>query len=92
MIINKVFQGGLNLDTQDYRLPDGDYPYALNVTKDAQGVGQDFVVSNIMGNREVAYTLPTGINKCIGKFNDNVRNRIYYFVWNSVEVLLVRSP
>ena len=38
----------------------GDYIDALNITKDAQGRGQDKVVSNIVGNTLIPYTLPDG--------------------------------
>jgi len=82
-IINNPFNGKLNLDVADYRIDNNDYIDALNITKDAQGVGQDRVVSNILGNTNVAYTLPSGTNKVIGFYPDKIRNRAYYFVWNS---------
>jgi hypothetical protein len=82
-VIHKIFNGKLNLDAADYRMPESDYRDALNITRDAQGEGQDKVVSNILGNRVVLYTLPAGTNKRIGSKPDPVRNRIYYFVWNS---------
>ena len=82
-LINKVFNGKLNLDDDPYRVGEGDYIDALNITRDAQGKGQDVVVSNMMGNTQFPFDLYTGINKCIGKKEDKVRNRIYFFVWNS---------
>lgn len=82
-IINNPFNGKLNLDVADYRLSNGDYKDALNITKDAQGKGQDRVVSNILGNINIPYTLPAGTNKIIGFFADKIRNRAYYFLWNS---------
>lgn len=83
MIINNPFNGKLNLDVAEYRISNGDYIDALNITKDAQGRGQDRVVSNILGNTLIPYTLPEGTNKIIGFFPDKVRNRAYYFLWNS---------
>jgi hypothetical protein len=83
MIINNPFNGKLNLDVAEYRISNGDYIDALNVTKDAQGRGQDRVVSNILGNTLIPYTLPEGTNKIIGFYPDKVRNRAYYFLWNS---------
>jgi len=78
------FNGKLNQDDNPYRLPKGDYTDALNITRDAQGDGQDEVVSNILGNLLVEDTLPpTGINKVIGNYADRTRNRLYYFTWNS---------
>src|SRR6185369_13911053 len=61
----------------------GDYVDALNITRDSPGEGQDIVVTNIVGNISVSYSLPSGTNKVIGKFPDKIRNRIYYAVWNS---------
>jgi len=82
-IINNPFNGKLNLDVAEYRISNGDYLDALNITKDAQGRGQDRVVSNILGNTLLPYTLPAGTNKIIGFYADRVRNRAYYFLWNS---------
>ena len=82
-IINNPFNGKLNLDVAQYRISNGDYIDALNITKDAQGIGQDIVVSNILGNTNIPYTLPSGENKIIGFYADRVRNRAYYFLWNS---------
>ena len=82
-IINNPFNGKLNLDVAEYRISNGDYLDALNITKDAQGRGQDRVVSNILGNTLLPYTLPEGTNKIIGFYADRVRNRAYYFLWNS---------
>ena len=82
-IINNPFNGKLNLDVAEYRISNGDYLDALNITKDAQGRGQDRVVSNIVGNTLLPYTLPEGTNKIIGFYPDRVRNRAYYFLWNS---------
>jgi hypothetical protein len=83
MIINTPFSGKLNLDDAEYRVSNNDYIDALNITKDAQGTGQDKVVSNILGNTLIPYTAPTGTNKVIGFYADKVRNRAYYFLWNS---------
>ena len=82
-IINNPFNGKLNLDVAQYRISNGDYIDALNITKDSQGVGNDMVVANILGNTEIAYTLPAGDNKVIGFYPDKVRDRAYYFLWNS---------
>ena len=83
MIINTPFSGKLNLDDAEYRVGNNDYIDALNITKDAQGAGQDKVVSNILGNTLISYNAPTGSNKVIGFYADKVRNRAYYFLWNS---------
>jgi hypothetical protein len=51
MIEVRGFTGKLNLDDNDYRVPKDDYVDALNITRDAQGHGQDLVLSNIPGNQ-----------------------------------------
>ena len=83
MIINTPFSGKLNLDDANYRISNNDYIDALNVTKDAQGAGQDKIVSNILGNTLIPYSPPSGTNKVIGFYSDRVRNRAYYFLLNS---------
>ena len=83
MIEIRGFNGKLNLDEQEYRIPNGDFVDALNITRDAQGHGQDMVVSNVVGNLIVSDTLPSGTSKVIGNYPDRTRNRIYYFTWNS---------
>ena len=82
-IINNPFNGKLNLDVAQYRISNGDYIDALNVTKDSEGIGNDLVVANILGNTEITYILPAGENKVIGFYPDKVRDRAYYFLWNS---------
>jgi len=83
MIEVRDFRGKLNFDDNDYRVPKGDYTDALNITRDAQGEGQDMVVSTIPGNLIVEDELPTGTSKVIGNFADKTRNRFYYCTWNS---------
>ena len=56
MIQIRGFNGKLNLDDNPYRSPKNDHVDALNITRDAEGEGQDAVVSNIIGNEEVSFT------------------------------------
>jgi len=82
-ISNRIFSGKLDLDTHPFRVAQGDYIDAENITRDSEGLGTDGVVGNIKGNQLVPYTFQAGTQKAIGNFSDKVRNRIYYFVWNS---------
>ncbi len=82
-LINRSFNGKLNLDVSPFRVPPNDFIEALNITRDAEGGGQDHIVSNLIGNQRVLYSLPNGTNKRIGSHADPLRNRIYYWVWNS---------
>lgn len=71
------------MDNHPFRLDAGDFVSALNITRDSEGMGTDEVVSNIAGNLLVSYTLPDGTKRCIGNYPDKVKNRVYYFIWNS---------
>lgn len=82
-IINRTFNAGLDLDNHPYRVVEGSYIDALNITRDAQGEASDEVVSNILGNTVVTNSLPSGQNKIISSYPDKVRNRLYFFNWNS---------
>ena len=84
-VMVRAFEGNLNLDYSPYRIPKGDYIGAENITRDSQASGNDLVVSNIVGNRLVLYSgfYPGTTNICIGAYNDDIKNRVIYFVWNS---------
>lgn len=82
-VLNKIFNGKMNLDASPYRMPSEDYMDALNVSVDAETQSSDKVVSVINGNTLVVASLPAGSCKCLGKFEDKVRNRVYDFIWNS---------
>ncbi len=82
--MNRVFNGRLNYDDDVFRVPHGDYIDALNITRDSSSVSKDEVVSNVMGNDLVNFTLHSGTNKTIGRHEDKTRNRIYQFIWNSL--------
>src|SRR5574343_636063 len=54
-LLNNAFTGKLNLDQQEYRVPEGDWIDALNITRDSKGDFKDTVVANIDGNQWVLY-------------------------------------
>ena len=81
--IKSDFSAGLNLDDSPYRVQPNAYIDALNVTKDAIQGSNDLVITNIVGNQLVGYTLPAGTNKVIGAYPHTLRDTIIYFVWNS---------
>lgn len=84
MVMLRDFSGNLNLDQSIFRVPAGDYVQALNITRDSESSGQDLVVSNIVGNQQVLYNFQPGTtNICIGAYNDNIKDRVIYFVWNN---------
>jgi len=81
--IDKIFTGRLNFDDSINLMEKYDYLEALNITKDAVEGSQDMAVTNIVANRSVPYTLPSGTNQVIGAKGDPLRNVVYYYVWNS---------
>jgi hypothetical protein len=81
MISTRAFTGKMNYDRAPERLPAEDYLDGLNIERDGS---DEKIVAPIKGNRLVAYTLPAGGNECIGTFSDEVRGRLYYFVYNAL--------
>lgn len=77
----KRFSGVMNLDDGNDVLPESHHRNALNVR--FRGPQGDNLVENIYGNRLISNSLPAGTNRCIGHLYDNVRNRLYYFNYNS---------
>lgn len=87
---NRVFNAGLNKDLDIRFIQNGQYIDALNVRAGTTDNGNDGSIENVKGNsvRETQsggaiYTMPDGINKCIGSIEDQVNKRNYWFVWNS---------
>ena len=86
----KTLTGGLNQDVDVRFLQSGQYIDALNVRVFSSDNGSDGVVENVKGNTKKNalsgggfYTLPSGVNRCIGSVLDKVKNRVYSFIWNS---------
>lgn len=48
--------------------------------------GKDGITEPCMGNEEIPFALPSGINKTIGAYSDTTKNRIFYFNQNSNNV------
>jgi len=83
MLEVKNFSGKMDLDSSPYRVSTNDHIDALNITKDAVEGSNDRVLTNIVGNRLVSYTLPSGTNTTIGAYPNTVRNTVIEFVYNS---------
>ena len=76
------FNGGLDTDSDDRFVQQGDYIDAQNISKFYDGDGG--LVVNVEGNEEVENTyLPSGTNKCIGWCYDTENNGIIIFNYNS---------
>lgn len=81
MLENRIFTGGLDQDSSDELIANGDYPYALNCRVSTVGnIGQ---ITNSMGTVEVVTQLPSGTNQVIGSFQNKQTRKLYYFLYNS---------
>ncbi len=77
------FLGGLDADSQDLFVKNTDWRSALNIRAGVAYAGRMGAITNLKGNTEVAYTLPSGTNKCIGAYEDKQENTVIYFIYNS---------
>src|SRR3990172_2991933 len=84
----RIFTTGMNDDDEERIIPPSSYRFALNIrsmSSDGQNIG---AIENVKGNTLVTYALPSGtgiINKVIGSYDDKTRNKVYYFVFNSLQ-------
>lgn len=80
-IVEKGFAGVMNLDDNNDVLPQTHHKEAYNISFRGNGANQ--IAQNILGNREIANTLPAGVNSCIGDYYDELNARLFYFNYNS---------
>jgi len=80
-----IFSGGVNTmvnpQSVNPKFPDGDILYSLNTRS-----GNNRSIegrANISGNTKVNYTLPEGINKVVGRYEDRDNERLIYLLYNS---------
>jgi hypothetical protein len=82
MVEQKVFNGIMNLDDANDVIPSRHHKYAMNIK--FRGNAGNMMAENINGNRLITNSLPAGSNQCVGAIFDDVKNRIYYFNYNSL--------
>lgn len=81
-IEKRVLLGGLDSDTTDELVAQGDYRYALNIrsgSSDGNNIGS---VENLKGNTKIKVVLPVGDNAVIGTYDDKLGSNVYFFVFN----------
>ena len=77
----KQIAGVMNLDDSNDVLPSGHHKEANNIVfRGSQG---SLSAQNILGNRNIATSLPAGTNSCIGSHYDSQKQRLFYFNFNS---------
>lgn len=81
-IERKQFSGIMNLDDPNDSIPGTHHKDARNVV--FRGNPQDMRIEGIKGNQSVANAdLQAGTNVCIGAYYDELKQRVFYFVYNS---------
>lgn len=85
MIESKQFAGGgMNQDVYENYLKPNEWQDARNIRVTDRLDGTEGVISNVKGNTEVEYTLPSGTNRCIGNYANEQTGKMYSFIWNSL--------
>lgn len=78
----KQFAGIMNTDDDPSVIPPLHHAMAMNIR--FRGTGNNLRVENVPGTTLITNPLlPSGTNECIGAFYDTVRQRIYWFNYNS---------
>ncbi len=84
------FNQGMNQDVDVRFLQNGQYIDAQNIRVIETDNGRDGAIENVKSNTVkqtvsagTTYTMPNGINRCIGSIEDEINARTFWFVWNS---------
>lgn len=84
MIESKQFAGGgMNQDVNENYLKPNEWQSARNIRVTDKLEGAEGIVSNVLGNTLITYSLPVGTNKCIGNYANEQTGKHYSFIWNS---------
>src|ERR1041385_1796940 len=79
----QTFDGGIYTTIAPELLPSNAARYILNCNVLSTASGNVGIITNVKGNKEVTFTLPSGINRTLGYAKDEERANLYMFVWNS---------
>lgn len=85
MLEERVFTGGMDSDSDDRYIQQGDYRTAYCIRNSKKSDDSAFTVTNPKGTVLVEFALPSGNNKVIGSLNKQDTSEIFYFVYNSLE-------
>ncbi len=81
MIDLKQFSGIMDTDSPNETIGQGSIKMGRNIRY--RGEKGNWRIENIEGNTLIPYNQPAGVNECIGGFYDELRQRIYEFIYNS---------
>lgn len=81
----RLFNLGMNKDVSPHLLKNGMYVDAFNLHIGKTGNGVDLTAENVKSTKEAddSYTLPSGVNRIIGMWDDVKGRRTIIFLWNS---------
>lgn len=85
VVEKRIFTKGIDSDTTPELTQEGNYLSAKNmniVVSDGANYGTAEVA---LGNTPYSITLPAGVNKCVGTYEDKTSNKLYYFNFNSLD-------
>jgi len=77
----KQFDGFMNTDDPNESIGQRQHKYASNIV--FRGKAGDMIPHGVPGTTLIPYNLPTGTNECIGRFLDELKGRIFAFIYNS---------
>lgn len=75
------FNGIMNLDDNNNVFPPACHKQARNII--FKGNPGNYRAENVPGTRSIPYDLPEGHNECIGSFYDPLKQRTFWFNYNS---------
>lgn len=81
MIDLKTFNGIMDTDSPNEVIGQHSVKYARNIRY--RGQGQNMRIENIEGTTLIPANLPSGVNEPLGAFYDELKQRIFYFLYNS---------
>jgi hypothetical protein len=82
MLDKRIFVGGMDFDSDDRLVEQGDYRYALNVMSSKNDKGDNGTLVNAKGDVEIPFDLPAGNNRCIGSYENKATRKVYFWNWN----------
>lgn len=82
MLEERIFTGGMDLDSDDRYVQQGDYRRALNIRNAKNSEESNNTLETVKGNTLVENRLPDGTNKCIGAYDEKIQKKVYYFNYN----------
>lgn len=81
MIDLKNFNGIMDTDSPNENIGQHAVKFARNIRY--RGTGGNLRIENIEGLRLIPFNQPAGTNECIGGFYDDLKQRIFEFIYNS---------